>query len=62
MDGHRLALVHPGLACLFYLSFAATNRGDDRRGEESALEILKRRYARGEISKEQYEKMRQEFV
>lgn len=29
-----------------------------RKGNETSLEILKRRYARGEITKEEYEEMR----
>lgn len=29
-----------------------------RKGNETSLEILKRRYARGEITQEEYEKMR----
>jgi putative membrane protein len=39
-------------------------RGDKwikRGGEESALEILKKRYARGEITKEEYDKMKKEI-
>lgn len=39
-------------------------RGDKwikRGGEESALEILKKRYARGEITREEYDKMKKEI-
>ena len=32
--------------------------GRERRNGESALEIAKRRYARGEISREQFEQLR----
>jgi putative membrane protein len=35
--------------------------GDARPSPESALDILKRRYARGEISREQYEAMKKDL-
>jgi len=31
------------------------------RGEETALDILNKRYARGEISKEDYDRMRKDI-
>ena len=37
-------------------------RSDSRESrEDTALEILKRRYARGEITKEEYDKMRRDI-
>ena len=38
-------------------------RGGDKRvlGEDSALEILNKRYARGEIAKELYEEMKKDI-
>jgi putative membrane protein len=41
----------------------ATNLPDNKKSDlvGSALEILNRRYARGELSKEQYERMRHDL-
>ena len=36
--------------------------GSRERWEESALEILRRRYARGEISRAEYEAMRRDIT
>ncbi len=36
--------------------------GDSGQSEDSALEILKRRYARGEINKEEYEERKKDLV
>jgi putative membrane protein len=37
------------------------HRGDDNAAPDDALEILRRRYARGEIDKQQYEAMRRDL-
>ena len=36
--------------------------GGARRGEEAALEVLKKRYARGEISKEEFEEKKKDLI
>lgn len=37
-------------------------RGRSDRESESALEILKKRYARGEVSKEEYEEKKRDLI
>ncbi|HJW82629.1 MAG TPA: SHOCT domain-containing protein [Acidiferrobacterales bacterium] len=44
-----------GVALIKWLASATSQRG------ETPLEILKTRYARGEIGKEEYERMRREL-
>lgn len=36
--------------------------GQGRREQESAIEILKKKYARGEISKEEFEEKRKDLI
>jgi putative membrane protein len=48
-------LVIVGIVALFKWLTASTSRG------ETPLDILKARYARGEIGKEEYERMRHEL-
>ena len=46
---------------VWYLSSSASRGVSGPGREESSLEILKRRYARGEIDREEYERMRREI-
>ena len=47
-----------GVVIYFIVNHSKQQRTDNR---ETSLEILQKRYARGEISKEEYEQMRQDL-
>jgi putative membrane protein len=47
------------LLILWAIKIPGKNRTD--KAEETALDILKKRYASGEISREEYEKMKQDI-
>jgi putative membrane protein len=45
----------------FVRAMVRQGRGRQPNGEESALEILKKRYARGEIDKEEFEQKKKDL-
>jgi putative membrane protein len=47
---------------IVYLVRATLGGGGTRREDRSALEILEQRYARGEISEEEFERKRQKLT
>ena len=48
---------------VFFLKWIVDQgRSDKGKSNESALEILKKRYAKGEISKEEFEEKKKEIV
>lgn len=47
---------------IVYLVKAITGSARKGEKEESALDILKKRYARGEINKEEFEKMKDDLM
>lgn len=54
-------LVVVGIVLLIVWLVRQPGRYERGRGEESALDILKKRYARGEINKEEYERMKKDL-
>lgn len=50
-----------GIIFLIRWLAASTKQRGEGKSEDSALEILKKRYARGEISKEEYEERRRDL-
>ena len=47
---------------LFIVWLVQRVTGGERRAEDSALEILKKRYAKGEISKAEYEEKKRDIL
>lgn len=50
------------LVLVIWLIIRTTNRNNHRVKSQSPLDILKSRYARGEIDKEEYEKKKSELL
>ena len=45
----------------FLIQNMAKGNSDDSRGKETPMEILKKRYARGEVDEEEFERRRKEL-
>jgi len=50
------------IAAIYLVVRAITQQKGGTTGEQSALEILKKRYARGEISKEEFNEKKKDIV
>lgn len=50
------------IAVIVFIVKAVTGGEKSRREEESAVDILKKRYAKGEISKEDFDRMRDDLT
>jgi putative membrane protein len=60
-----MLLIAAALACIVFLVVWLVRQMPRKPGEgedESAIDILKRRYARGEISREEYERMKKDIL
>lgn len=51
-----------GIILLIVWILRQPGRYERSQGEESPLDILKKRYARGEISKEEFERMKKDIL
>jgi putative membrane protein len=47
---------------LIYFLVKNNSQTKDEQGSESPMEILKKRYAKGEITKEQFEEMKKDIL
>lgn len=62
VDAPGYVVVRRLLGVILYVIVSGVSRFGRRRDDDDALEILKRRYARGELSAEEFEHMRQELT
>ena len=51
-----------GIVFLIRWIILSTNKGRETKPEDSAIEILKRRYAKGEINKEEFEEKKKDLI
>ncbi|MEJ2647372.1 MAG: SHOCT domain-containing protein [Sedimentisphaerales bacterium] len=49
------------IVLLIYFASQSSKGGSERRTQETPMDILKKRYAKGEISKEEFERMKNEL-
>ena len=49
------------VALVWFVMIATRKRGDDSQRNPSALEILRQRYARGEIDRQEFEQKKQDL-
>ena len=73
MDGYSFGIMGYGMLILGFIFWILVlaglvllikylwEGGAEKRGEESALDVLKKRYARGEISKEEFEEKKKDL-
>ncbi len=62
LGGHIIGILILVLLIVFIIRFAGmAGHGYYRGSGESALDILKKRYAKGEISKDDFEKMKKDI-
>jgi len=74
MDGYDFGIMGYGMLILGFIFWILVlaglvllikylwEGGGAKRGEESALEVLKKRYVRGEISKEEFEEKKKDLI
>ncbi len=62
MIGFWIAVIMGVIFLIRWLAITTRTGGQSARPEDSALEILKRRYARGEINKEEFEEKKKDLA
>lgn len=50
------------IALFFFVKWIVQQKPGDQKSEDNALEVLKKRYARGEIDKEEFEQKKKDLL